>query len=129
MAAVILNNLKTICEDRGIDKYKLSEMAEICLSSASKYMSKCKCSIEKAKKIAKILNVELDELRGIDSNIPKVTKYDTPCQNQACLLNKNCICHNDMVLAGRGSCEGKSKVKPKMPKGNWDDTKALFIKI
>lgn len=55
----------------------------------------------------------------------EVIKYDMPCQNQAYPLNNNCICHNDVVLTGKGSCAGKDLIKDKPNKVNYRSTKGI----
>ena len=44
------------------------------------------------------------EKEKIKLNIIKV------CHNQACLLNKECFCDNDVVKENRGTCDGQYKV-------------------
>ena len=127
MAAVILNNLKSICDSKRIDKHKLSEMTGICAGSISKYINKNNCSIIRAIKIAMLLNVELDELMGVEISTPKITEYNTPCRNQACLLNKDGICINDVVLTGRADCAGKYLIKDKPKRPNYKSTTGVVV--
>ena len=44
------------------------------------------------------------------------------CENQACPLNKNCYCDNDVVKEGRGDCAGQNLVKPKPISLVWSGT-------
>ena len=39
------------------------------------------------------------------------------CLNENCPLNKDENCDNDVVLGGRGSCDGKSIIQKKRPTG------------
>lgn len=44
------------------------------------------------------------------------------CENQACPLNKDCYCENDVVKEGRGPCAGQNLVKPKPISLVWSGT-------
>ena len=49
------------------------------------------------------------------------------CLNQACLLNKNCMCNNPVVIRGSAPCYGRNKVQDKPKKQNFIDTKSCFM--
>lgn len=54
----------------------------------------------------------------------KVFKKDIikACNNQACPLNENCYCDNDVVKEGRGTCAGQNLVKSKPVSVVWSGT-------
>lgn len=54
----------------------------------------------------------------------KIIKKDIikACKNQACPLNKDCFCINDVVKEGRGPCAGQNLVKPKPISLVWSGT-------
>ena len=51
----------------------------------------------------------------------KLTKREIikACENQACPLNKDCFCINNVVKEGRGSCASQNAIKPKPKKNLW----------
>lgn len=99
------------------------------------------------KKIAKLLGVSIEELSSTLTEEEK-EKYFNPngrfkgyraiqnkhkeeqskltkreiikaCENQACPLNKDCFCINNVVKEGRGSCASQNAIKPKPKKNLW----------
>ena len=48
------------------------------------------------------------------------------CLNQACLLNKNCMCDNPVVIRGDAPCYGRDKVKSKNANTSVENPYALF---
>ncbi|WP_294407369.1 helix-turn-helix transcriptional regulator [uncultured Clostridium sp.] len=118
VSSVKLINLKKVIESKGIDFKQIAHAAGVAHNIASGYINGQKCRIEKARKISNFVGVDLNTLTGKDSLEIKIN-YTTPCYNQSCPLNKDCICINDVVLEGRGRCAGKDKVKKKSKKGNY----------
>ncbi len=49
------------------------------------------------------------------------------CFNQACLLNKNCMCDNPVVVRGNAPCYGRNKIQDKPKKQNLQNTKICFM--
>ena len=48
------------------------------------------------------------------------------CLNQACLLNKNCMCDNPVVIRGDAPCYGRDKVKNKNANTSVENPYSLF---
>ena len=61
-------------------------------------------------------------------NIRKANKVTNSfkCLNQACLLNKNCMCDNPVVIRGDAPCYGRDKVKSKNANTSVENPYALF---
>lgn len=123
--SVELINLKKVVESKGIDFKQIADVVGIAHNVASRYINGQKCNIEKAKNIAKFLDVDLNTLSGKNFTEQKIN-YTTPCYNQICPLCKNCICINDVVLTGRADCASKNKVSEKPFKGRNNNDKILM---
>ena len=71
------------------------------------------------------------KLRRVE-NVRKANKVTNSfkCLNQACLLNKNCMCDNPVVVRGDAPCYGRDKVqsKPKRQGFDYYNTKNCFMK-
>ena len=48
------------------------------------------------------------------------------CLNQACLLNKNCMCDNPVVIRGDAPCYGRDKVQSKNANTSVENPYSLF---
>lgn len=69
---------------------------------------------------------QTNEKKKSEFNIkPKGKPFE--CLNQACPLNKNCMCDNPVVIRGSAPCYGRNKVQDKPKKQNFIDTKSCFM--
>ena len=118
--SVKLTKLKAILESRGMNFLDISKCTGVARNIASGYINGQNCSIENAKKISEFLGIDLYTLMDKTLEEPQIN-YTTPCRNQACPLNKDCICINDVVLSGKAGCDGKYLVKDKI---SWKRTRA-----
>ena len=122
--------LRKIREEKGLMQKELSEMTGVPRSTISAYERNARTikhpNMNHLKKLAIALEVDITEL--FDEVISKSNdKVVGECKNQACPLNKNCKCINDVVLEGRKPCFGKDEVKAKRKKVDFNNTQALFI--
>ena len=114
-------NLKKIREEKGLTVLELSRLSGVKMPTMQRYEaypgSIVRPDKEIIKKLAEALGVkETDIFVKDEIKVKKETKT-FECQNQACLLNKNCKCNNDVVIQGKAPCYGRNEVKPK--KNEW----------
>ena len=120
--------LRKIREEKGLMQKELSEMTGVPRSTISSYERNARTikhpNQELLKKLADALGVKVTEL--IDQVVSE-QKVIGQCKNQACPLNKDCKCTNNIVLEGKKPCFGKDEVKSKRRKVDFNNTQALFI--
>ena len=92
--------------------------------------------IKKQMEMAKVRNNKKQSyIRTKAARIKSSDKYKTSscnrkpfkCLNQACPLNKNCMCDNPVVIRGDAPCYGKDLVKDKPKKQDMRNTRACFM--
>lgn len=121
LPGVVLVRLEQVLESKGIDAKQFATMMSYKLHIATRYINRYKCSMERTKDIAKKLDVSVEYLLGTEKQEKKAKIiYDTPCKNQSCPLNKDCICVNDTVISGKAPCFGKHKVTSKRRKRRFE---------
>lgn len=102
-------NIRKIRERNKMSQWTLSELSSVPQSTLALYESQTrtikKPNKEHIEKIAKVLKVSVDDLIEDEKPTKKLK-----CLNQVCLLNKDKMCINPMVLTDKAACHGKHRI-------------------
>ena len=126
-------NIKKLREEKGMTQKDLVELTGLSQGTISSYEKGYKTIKRVIKtgniaRISKVLGISVEELLDEEKEEPENLEEKT-CLNQACPLNENKKCKNDVVLNGKASCYGKDLIKDKLVyksgwaglAGRWED--------
>ena len=120
-----MRNIKNYRIDKGLSIENLSKISGVSYGTIQRFEQGYYINtllVTKLSKALRVSKVEISkplETREEFTNSNRV--YNTPCLNQVCPLNKDCICHNDVVLEGRAGCASKDKISKPLKTNNNSD--------
>lgn len=123
-----MKKLRLIRRSKGISLQSLSKETGVNHSTIWKYESgRTEMQSKLLKKISVFLNVPIEELsKDIQEEAKKCKSKH--CLNQRCLLNKECYCQSDQIIAG-ASCDGQHKTSNPLKAVKINNIERLFIEV